>query len=165
MIIKFYNCKDDPRTLNKTFSTVATYDDAKPFETMNITDPVLIMSYRSDIAGANMFELPELGRIYFVTGVSLQTGGRCVVTGHVDVLASYASEINKLSVNVDKSQSEVESYIPDDACGFTNSASTTVYRSTSDFSQGDGKFLAGFASDYSGTGTYVLGLIGRSRPS
>lgn len=130
MLIDFYRCTDDPRKLNKNFG-IATYSapDAKPFESMSVTNPVLIMGYNAAIANATYFYLPEFARYYRVTSCVLQNGGRCVVTGEVDVLSSFKSSIGNLKVNVENNQWKQEQYIPDTQVGFTNASMVHVLES------------------------------------
>lgn len=162
MRIKMATCRDDVRVLDKSFLDTEFFD-ATPFEPFTITSPSLILEYKPELTGYNYFFIEDFNRWYRVTNCTLQTGNRVIISGEVDVLASFNSQIKGLQVNVDKYQSEVEQFIPDTEFGITNAARTTVYESDSPLIHKESFNEA--APDESLTGYLVLGAIGVSSPA
>lgn len=68
-------------------------------EECSITDPVLMIQTDSEtltpetIAACNYFAVDEFGRSYFVTAVESVRSDLWAITGHVDVLSSFAVQI------------------------------------------------------------------------
>jgi hypothetical protein len=96
---------DDPRTVDKTFTTVAAALPCSPYEGCTVLNPRIILSYTSDISLANYMYILQLGRFYYIENVTLQPGGMCIVSGSVDVLRTYAQGIRNCTATVVRSES------------------------------------------------------------
>ena len=87
--------------------TVNIFDTAAYFKAeTSIIDPTFLLNVSyADIAAANYMTVPALRRSYFITGVTVVRTGLVEVSGHVDVLASFANEIKANSGIVRRSES------------------------------------------------------------
>lgn len=115
MTITFYNVTDAPNVVNKTLGEpVYTITNARPITDCNVLNPTLIMSYTNTIASANYVKIAEFGnRYYFITNVTLMSGGRCAISCNVDVLKTYASAISACSGVCIRSESAGKTFIVD----------------------------------------------------
>lgn len=95
MNVIFYHNSSDNRAVNKTISQVASVT-CTPFEDVNIHKPVFITAYTSAISNANYMYVPNFNRYYYVQ-TALLPGGKCAVSGEVDVLMSHADGIRGIS--------------------------------------------------------------------
>lgn len=99
MTVNLYSITDDPRTLNKTLGT-ATELTCELIYPTDLYTPSIRVSAASFSPDLNYMYIPEMSRYYFITDVIYENGGAVSLTGRVDVLMSFASEISALTVNV-----------------------------------------------------------------
>lgn len=93
MDVYIYKNSDDKRVLNKSLDMQRNViADIKG--TCSITSPVLILSYQG--VDFNYIFVPAWSRYYFVTDITVTTGGRVEVRCKVDVLMSFNSSIKEL---------------------------------------------------------------------
>lgn len=79
--------------LDKTLTTVSTLTGTLRAET-SLLDPVIIVTGSlSSLASVNYMTIPDFGRSYFVRGMRSIRDGLVEISGHVDVLSTYATEI------------------------------------------------------------------------
>lgn len=98
MHITLYNNISDRRTLNKSISAVADFENAKMVENFNISTPQFIISYDvSLLTSVNYCYCVETNRYYHITDITVLTGGRVQLNCICDVLMSYKNDINALT--------------------------------------------------------------------
>lgn len=98
MHITLYNNSSDRRTLNKSISAVAEFENAKTVENFNISTPQFIISYDvSLLTSVNYCYCAETNRYYHITDITVLTGGRVQLNCICDVLMSYKNDINTLT--------------------------------------------------------------------
>ena len=91
MTVILYNNTSAPNVVSKSLSTVDTLTGTLRIAT-SVTDPV-IQIRRDSPVGFNYFKIEEFNRYYFLKGVNVGTNGLITISGHVDVLMTYASAI------------------------------------------------------------------------
>lgn len=113
--INLYTTKSEKTALDKTMEGGSKVELTGTFrDASNVINPsVEIQADAGTIAGKNYFEITEFGRKYFITEVTATGNNRCVVTGHVDVLSTYASEIRANSGVVGRSENRWNLYLDD----------------------------------------------------
>ena len=98
MTINFYNSSEDvnvfPKSPTATFSASGVLKDDT-----SMTNPVIVLEYNPEISNSNYFYLSDFERFYYITGVEFSQK-RMFVTGKVDVLNSFASDILNLDAYV-----------------------------------------------------------------
>lgn len=99
MTVNLYTISDDPRVLNKTLGQATELTCELIFPT-DLYSPSLRVSAESFTPDMNYMYIEDLGRYYYITDVTYENGGAVTLTGRVDVLMSFASEISSLDVNV-----------------------------------------------------------------
>lgn len=112
MTINFYKVTDDPRTLEKTLNSVYSVG-ANLLDNCSVHDPRLVLKYDSRIVTANYFEIVEWNTYYFMNDPIVSPGGRCVISGHEDVLMTNKDKILKLNAYCSRCESKFERYAID----------------------------------------------------
>lgn len=111
--IKIQNNSSEKIALTKTVTDVVTLTGTLREET-SIIDPVIkIEGDLSDIKKCNYMTIPEFGRSYFITGIRSIRNGIYEISGHVDVLSTYADEIKANKAILKKQQNDWNLYIND----------------------------------------------------
>ena len=104
--VNFYLCSDDKRKVNKS---LALRDSANVYikENCSMNNPVIICdsSNISNYKTINYFYLSCFGRFYFLNDIVLNNDGLVEISGTVDVLKSFASDIGGLNCFVERSES------------------------------------------------------------
>lgn len=91
MVVKLYQVSINPIVLNKTLGT-ATDKTCTIKDNLNVTDPVIELDFDSSILSKNYMYISDLGRYYFIRNIEI-INHVIVITGHVDVLKTYGSQI------------------------------------------------------------------------
>lgn len=121
------------KTLEEKIELTGTLRDAS-----NVLNPSIeIQASATTIANRNYFEIPEFGRKYFITEITSKGYGMVIVSGHVDVLSTYANDIKKLNAVIARQENRYNLYIDDNL--FKIDSRTIIQ--TKDFS-GEGTFAA-----------------------
>ena len=111
----------------------------------SILDPVIALEL-ADPTGFNYAQIPELGRYYYVTGISSENNGIVAVSMHVDVLMTYAAQVANFDAVVKRNENKFNLYLDD---GIFKAYQNTKHKIV--------KFPNGF-TEYS----YILALAGNS---
>lgn len=146
MLVQIGTCTDDPRKIEKTFIP-AGYVQAQPYEEVDIINPRLLLDYSDNWTKSNYFYVPTWGRYYFIHNIDLLPGGKMVITGHVDVLKTYAEQIKTTQALILRSSdgSARGNYIAD----------ATIPMDTQNVTQN-----IQFSKNPFGNGMYVLTVLG-----
>lgn len=112
MTINFYKVTDDPRVLEKTLNQVHSVS-ANLLDNCSVHDPRLVLKYDSRIVTANYFKIDEWNTYYFMNDPIVSPGGRCVISGHEDVLMTNKDKILKLNAYCSRCESKFERYAID----------------------------------------------------
>lgn len=117
MTIYFYAYDGDPRTVGKSFDpdTLLTVSSADVYGASSLLAPTLIMAYSADLSSKNYMVISDWGRTYRITGMTLDSGGRLIVSGAVDVLTTYADAIRACRAQAVRSASAGYTMVPDSA--------------------------------------------------
>lgn len=83
----------DKNKITKDLTTVATLAGVLREECGLIDPAILIEADIADLAAVNYFTVESFGRSYFLTSLESVRNGLVLVTGHVDVLSTYADAI------------------------------------------------------------------------
>ena len=114
MYLNLYSCSDDPKTVSKTLTAIASNIPIKPTGSINLLKPTIIINYNAAYLGANYAYLSDFNRYYFVGSPSVETGKQITFYLSVDVLYSWAVDIRRSPATVIRSESVGKpTYIPD----------------------------------------------------
>lgn len=99
--------------LDKNLSTIVTLSGTLK-ETTTISDPVIIIEATpAQIADCNYMTISTFNRSYFVKNIKSVRNGLWEITGHVDVLSSFKSQIRANTGIVHKSEKNYNLYLDD----------------------------------------------------
>lgn len=105
MTVTLYKTANDPRVVNKTLTAVGNAISATAKGSFSIISPTLILDYTGTMTGVNYFYISDFGRYYYITDISLDIGGRIVLSGAIDVLKTYSNSILNTTATVIRSES------------------------------------------------------------
>lgn len=144
MIINLYQNTSPANYVNKTPTQVGSLEGTLRSPT-SILDPVVVIE-RNDPTGFNYIGIPAFGRYYYVNGISSENNNLVAISAHVDVLMSYANQIQNFDTVVNRNENKWNLYLDD---GIFKAYQNTKHKVI--------RFPNGFNS-YS----YILALAGNS---
>ena len=99
-------CSSEKRALDKSFSAVTTATGTLRNESNVVNPSILIEVGVGTIATCNYMEIPTFGRKYYITDMTSMGDNLTLVSGHCDVLATYAEEIRSNTAVISRSATE-----------------------------------------------------------
>ena len=109
-----YKTKSDTRALTKVMESGSKSFSGTLINDSNIINPSILIKIGADeIATFNYMEISTFGRKYFITDITALTETTCIVSGHVDVLSTYASEIRALKGVIARQENKWNLYLDD----------------------------------------------------
>lgn len=115
MTLSLYENKSDERVLNKSITTVATYEGYLRDES-SITNPVVLIEGVFNIynnGNVNYMYLPDYRRYYYITDIIQKRANLVEIYGRVDVLMSFKDEIKSCSGIVKRQANKWNLYLDD----------------------------------------------------
>lgn len=103
----------DKVALSKNISTITTLSGTLRNETSIINPVILIEGDISGVINCNYMTIPVFGRQYFITDIRSIRSNLYEVSGHVDVLSTYASAIRGNSAIIRRQENEWNLYLND----------------------------------------------------
>lgn len=121
MNVQLFSTGDDIRKINKTLTAIT---EAVPCnvkdDDFSIITPKVILKYAVAYLTANYCYIPDFSRYYFITDISMLTGGMCELTLTLDVLYTYKEQITGLQVTAARSSNKFNRYLNDNQQVTTN---------------------------------------------
>lgn len=103
--------QSEKNKINKILTTIDTLEGSLK-EPSSIINPEITIQ-RSDPIGFNYCYIPEFGRYYFVTNVTVIHSNILKISLHVDVLYSYRAQLQNTNILLSNSQvAEIDNYLP-----------------------------------------------------
>lgn len=114
MIINLYHNASDKNVMDKSLSEVGTLSGSLR-DSCSVTDPTILIE-GGNFSSVNYFYIPEFNRYYYVVSIVSIRTGVWSITGHVDVLMSYRSQIRRLGAVISRAEDNgiANLYLPDD---------------------------------------------------
>lgn len=110
-----YKTKSEKTALTKVMETGWKAYEGILINNSNVVDPAIKLQVGADvIAKYNYMVIDDFVRKYFITDITALTTDTCMVTGHVDVLSTYAEDIRSNSGVVGRSANLAHRYMNDD---------------------------------------------------
>lgn len=105
----------DNRKLDKEVNEITSLSGTFKSAT-SIIDPVIVVEANlSDLKNCNYMTIEEFGRKYYVTNIRSISNDLVEISGHVDVLSTYATGIRKNSAIIRKQANQYNLYLNDGA--------------------------------------------------
>lgn len=109
-----YKTKSEKTALTKVMETGWKAYEGILINNSNVVDPVIKLQVGADvIATYNYMVIGDFGRKYFITDITALTHDTCMVSGHVDVLSTYETEIRANSGIVGRATNMWHKYMND----------------------------------------------------
>ena len=99
-------CASEKRALDKSFSAVTTVTGTLRNESHVVNPSLLVEVGVGTIATCNYMEIPTFGRKYYITDMTSMGDNLTLVSGHCDVLSTYASGIRQNTAIVARSATQ-----------------------------------------------------------
>ena len=114
MTIVIQTNSSEREKLDKTLTTVASLTGTLRAET-SLIDPVILVSGStlSALSAANYMTIADFGRSYFITGIRSIRDGLVEISGHVDVLSSFKTQIRANYAIIRRSERNWNLYLND----------------------------------------------------
>lgn len=106
MNISFGVTTSEKRQLDKIVTYSVSLSGTLRNETSVVNPTILVEANVSTLAGCNYMSIPAFHRQYFITDVRSISNKLCEVSGHCDVLSTYATGIRTNSAIVGRSSQE-----------------------------------------------------------
>lgn len=121
MIAKIFKTKSAPNVVNKVLSEVVAFDEVIFKEETSLLNPTIIINGVSnassytleDIGTSNYFYIPKVNRYYFITDIIMMSGGRVAISGKVDVLMSFKTDIIGSTQLIVRQEKKTNNYLID----------------------------------------------------
>lgn len=106
MNISFGVTRSEKRQLDKYVSYSLSLSGILRNETNVVNPTILVEANVSTLAGCNYMSIPAFHRQYFITDIRSISDDLCEVSGHCDVLSTYASDIRSNTAIVARSATQ-----------------------------------------------------------
>lgn len=121
MVAKIYKTKSAPNVVNKALTEVVAFEEVIFKEDTSLLNPTIIINGVSnassytieDIGNSNYFSIPKVNRYYFITDITMMSGGRVAITGKVDVLMSFKADILGSTQLIVRQEKKTNNYLID----------------------------------------------------
>lgn len=115
MDIFLYKTESAPNVVDKKLTEVAHYTGVKLLDDTSVLTPTIEVRESTiidDLWSINYFYIPKFKRYYFVTNL-VATAGMFQISGRVDVLRTYKSELNASTQIITRQQNIQDRYLHD----------------------------------------------------
>ena len=121
MTVIFYKYDSIKNKINKTLSNGLTINDVVIQNDFDITDFELLIKNNNFNSEYNYCYIQDLGRYYFIESVEKMNGTIYKIRVSVDVLKSYANDIQNISAIITKSENPDDNFVNCEVSGnYTN---------------------------------------------
>lgn len=132
--VTFGTTNSEKRALNKSVSTVVSVTGTLRNESSVINPSILVQASAGTLAGCNYMEIGAFGRKYFITDIVAVSDKLSMVSGHCDVLSTYASQIRQNQAILSRSANNWNLYLNDGSFKVTNKTQVSCLRFPYSFS-------------------------------
>lgn len=116
MNVNLYQCISDDRAVSKSLNLIATASfDIKGDVSISNPDIILEGFNTNSLKNINYMFIPQWGRYYFITNITVMTGNRVRISGRVDVLMSNKNAILSTTCVVERNEYEYSPELVDDS--------------------------------------------------
>lgn len=118
MTVTLYNNSSDPRKLYKSLSALGSSLTCNVTAPCSVENPSfkLLIDSNNYVIKANYLYVSDWGKYYYITNREIQNNNEIILNCHIDVLMSFKDAIRNTDVVCERSTSNVNKYIPDEAC-------------------------------------------------
>lgn len=133
--VSFGTTNSEKRALDKNISTVVSVTGTLRNESSVINPSILVQASAGTLAGCNYMEISTFGRKYFITDIVAVSDKLSMVSGHCDVLATYASQIRQNQAILSRSANNWNLYLNDGSFKVTNKTRVSCQKFPASFTR------------------------------
>ena len=133
--VTFGTTNSEKRALTKSVSTVVSVTGTLRNESSVINPSILVQASAGTLAGCNYMEIPTFNRKYFITDVVAVSDKLSMVSGHCDVLSTYASQIRQNQAILSRSANNWNLYLNDSSFKVTNKTRVNCLKFPDEFTK------------------------------
>lgn len=133
--VTFGTTNSEKRALNKSVSTVVSVTGTLRNESSVINPSILVQASAGTLAGCNYMEIGAFGRKYFITDIVAVSDKLSMVSGHCDVLSTYASQIRQNQAILSRASNNWNLYLNDGSFKVTNKTQVNCLKFPYSFSK------------------------------
>ena len=133
--VTFGTTNSEKRALTKSVSTVVSVTGTLRNESSVINPSILVQASAGTLAGCNYMEIPTFNRKYFITDVVAVSDKLSMVSGHCDVLSTYASQIRQNQAILSRSANNWNLYLNDSSFKVTNKTRVNCLKFPDEFTR------------------------------
>ena len=111
--VEFMNNSSPVEKIGKVITTGLTVTDVVLKRDTSILKPVLHIYTENDITGYNYLYISQFNRYYYIDNIVSIANNRWEVSAHVDVLQTYANELQNQMVILNKQETKGNRYLND----------------------------------------------------
>ena len=152
MILTFYTTADAPNKIDKSVTQIKTITGAICKENCSVLTPVFIVAYDALLLNCNYAYCADFGRYYYITNITVVTGGRLQINCKVDVLTTYAQYIKNVPAVLVRSEQSGYTQITDNKLPIGKNKLIRI----AEFEGGDFNINAATDTNYN----FVLNIMG-----
>lgn len=134
--VELYNNASPVEKIGKTLSGGHTISDVLLKRDTSILKPVLLVASVQDIFTFNYMYISEFGRYYFIDDVRSVNNNLWEISGHVDVLETYKTQILTNKAIIRRQQNRFNTYLNDPEWLVYSYENVVAYKFTSPFNKG-----------------------------
>ena len=112
MNVTLYQNQSENYRLDKTLTTKQTLSCVLK-DGCSVENPSLLITYAGNITDCNYMYISDFGRYYFITDIVSVKNGLWELSGHVDVLMSYKTEIKACTATFKRQEKLFNLYLDD----------------------------------------------------
>ena len=121
MVLKLFKTKSAPNVVRKSLTEVVSFDEVIFKEDTSLLNPTVIINGVSnsstytieDIGKCNYFSIPKVDRYYFITDIVMLHGGCVAISGKVDPLMSFKTDILASTQLIVRQEKKTNNYLID----------------------------------------------------
>jgi hypothetical protein len=134
--ITLKKCNCENYRLTKTFDSGSTSTTFHFKGEQSVLNPVILIGSSENLTVYNYAEIPDFNRKYFITDIRAVRENLYEITLHVDVLATYDTQIRSVKADVRRQENNFNTYLDDPEFHIYNNAFIQVQKfSGSDFTK------------------------------
>jgi len=138
--ITLYLNSSDNNVINKSLSDSISITGISWKENTSVITPVIVVKTNDNINKYNYAYIPSFERYYYITDITLLTGGLYSISLKVDVLKTYENQIKNLTGVVRRNQGLYNKYLADDTQKVLQYTEKSTLQFKNPFNK-DGQFL------------------------
>lgn len=132
MVVNFYKYTGDSRVADKELEAILGPVNCQIQDGCTLINPILKLEYNASFFDADYFYIADWGRYYTMANPTVDDGGRMYITGMVDPIKSFWSEISASKAMITRQENVGITIVPDEMLPIQQNRETVYVEDISD---------------------------------